>query len=105
MAFIESHERREPPTLQVQLPLPEERPALEEAAITREALEEAWQAMEQALIQLDHLPPVLAWQVLLTPFGLQVVTPPASTSAPGAVEDAGPYERDLIEGARPHAAS
>jgi hypothetical protein len=72
MEPLEPHERRErlPQGLRVQLPQEAWRSEPEEAAITREALEEAW-------------------QVLLAPFGLQVLTPPASTSAPGAVGGAG----------------
>lgn len=61
----------------------------EEAAIIREAVEEAWQAIEQALIQLDHLPPALAWQVLLAPYGLQVLAPDTSAGPSPSDADAG----------------
>ena len=59
-------------------------PDLEEAAISCEQIQEAWQAIEQALLHLNHLPAERAWQVLLAPFGLQVVAPPSpAESAPG----------------------
>ncbi|WP_052889462.1 hypothetical protein [Thermogemmatispora carboxidivorans] len=62
--------------------LPEESPA-EAGALSCEVILEAWQAIEQALIQLEHLSPAQAWQVLLAPYGLQVVPPdPAAGSSP-----------------------
>ncbi|WP_052889393.1 hypothetical protein [Thermogemmatispora carboxidivorans] len=62
--------------------LPDEGGPAEAGTISCEAILEAWQAIEQALIQLEHLPHGLAWQVLLAPFGLQVC--PASLLAPAA---------------------
>jgi hypothetical protein len=64
--------------------LPVEGGTAEAGAINCEQILEAWQAIEQALIHLDHLPRREAWQVLLAPFGLQVVAPPSpAESAPG----------------------
>ncbi len=55
--------------------LPVEGGTAETGAISCEQILEAWQAIEQALIHLDHLPRREAWQVLLAPFGLQVLPP------------------------------
>ncbi|MBE3568193.1 MAG: hypothetical protein IMW90_20950 [Thermogemmatispora sp.] len=71
---------------QVLAVLPEEGGTAEAGAMSCELLLEAWQAIEQALIQLDHLPPAQAWQALLAPFGLRVMPPetPAGSSPPSA---------------------
>ncbi|WP_052889444.1 hypothetical protein [Thermogemmatispora carboxidivorans] len=63
---------------------PEESPA-EAGAISCEVILEAWQAIEQALIQLEHLSPAQAWQVLLAPYGLQVVGAEGRADGPAAV--------------------
>jgi hypothetical protein len=60
----------------------EEEP-MEEAAIIREAVVEAWEAIEQALLQLEHLSREEAWQVLLAPFGLRVLHRAHAPEVPG----------------------
>jgi hypothetical protein len=77
------------PILAVELPLAEASQGPEEAAIVREAVEEAWQALEQALLQLDRLPPERAWQVLLAPFGLRVAAAVPGVGTPASVREAG----------------
>jgi hypothetical protein len=74
---------------QVLAVLPEEGGTAEAGAMSCELLLEAWQAIEQALIQLDHLPPAQAWQVLLAPYGLQVVSPDTAAGSASSSADAG----------------
>jgi hypothetical protein len=76
--------------LLVQLPPPAApAPSREQAAITCEAIQEVWLALDQALLQLEYLPAARAWQVLLAPYGLQVVSPDRSAGSASSSADAG----------------
>jgi hypothetical protein len=57
-------------------------PSREQAAIICEAIQGVWEALDQALLQLEHLPPARAWQVLLAPYGLHVVSAADAGGAP-----------------------
>jgi hypothetical protein len=73
--------------LLVQLPV-STAPSREQAAIICETIQEVWLALDQALLQVEHLPPARAWQVLLAPYGLQVVSPDRSAAAGSALSAA-----------------